>query len=164
MEFKYWIIGQIVIDGLIFLLLLLIFGVKYGRGNLAKIQKNMERANGILSEIEEITSRLENLLEEKKGLMENLLSGMDDKIKRAETICEQLGHVKYPVNGLVEEGYGLRDKKKQIPVKTVRKLMKKGMTKEEISKYLNLPSGEIDLIMKLDPITRKDETSSQTKK
>ena len=113
----------------------------------------------LLEEMQGITSKLEVILDEKKELVNNLLNGLDQEIKKAQIALDKVKRLNAIPDSRVSEQLRINNGKKQVPIKTIKKLVKKGMSKQEIAKCLGLPAGEIDLILKLVPLTAEAGSS-----
>lgn len=154
MESQILIFGQIIIDIIMVAVVLWFVRFHYKQQiSLHNHEAVIEKSEAILADMMKISKKLEENLEEKKELSQDLLSQLDQGLKKAE---ESYGRIKKIMPGidksLNDNGEGLVDQGKSI--ESVKALLKKGVSKKEISKYLNLSLGEIDLMMKLE--SRKD--------
>lgn len=150
MNIQLWIVGQIAIDALLVgVLLWLIVAGNRRRTRDAEAQgEALRKSEEILSEMRDITRELEGNLEEKRELTRRLLGRLDETLDRAGRRYEQL-------NDLLErtESSSNRDRiapKEQSGTRaSIRSLLDKGFSKEEVARRLEVSVGEIDLFLKL---------------
>lgn len=150
MNMQLWIAGQIAIDiilvGLLFWLIV--------SGNRRRVRRSIERdeelrkSEEILAQMREIAGELEGNLEEKRELTHRLLGRLDETLKRAEHRYSQF-------NDLFEatDTDSIRDKvslrKTEATRESIRTLMEKGLTREDVARRLGISVGEIELFLKL---------------
>jgi hypothetical protein len=159
MEFKVWIMGQIAVDVFMFILLLVILMMHLKvRFSGEGLDKSIRRSEVCLAELKEIGVGLEKNLSEKRDLSQSLLSEMDKRLGEARRVSEELRRILMECR---EEGLSSGRNRVWNPSPTgesIRALLEKGLTKEEVSKHYNVPSGELDLILKLRSAEGPQET------
>jgi len=149
MEIQSWIIGQIAID--IIIAALLIWFI------LSQIRKKDERndfeasllkAEGILSEMREVTQVLGINLEDKRVLGNRILEQLDEGLRKADESRGQLQKIiKQCSTNMTDRTSTLNDTDQTRS--SVNALLEKGMSRIEISQHLGISLGEIDLLLKL---------------
>lgn len=150
MDIQLWIIGQIAIDLLIGVVLLwvLVSGSRRKTREGDEHRQAAERAEKILAEMNGITRELEENLEEKRELTSRLLGRLDESLERAEKRYEQ-----FQVLSDTADSVSKRDTaslNSNLSTKeSIRSLLDKGLSKEEVAQHLNISVGEIDLLLKL---------------
>ncbi|MCF8061408.1 MAG: hypothetical protein K9M82_02730 [Deltaproteobacteria bacterium] len=150
MNIQLWIVGQIAIDALLVgvLLWLIVAGNRRRARDSEAQSEALRKSEEILSEMQEITRELEGNLEEKRELTRRLLGRLDETLERAARQYEQL-------NDLFEttESVSTRDrvslKETQGTRESIRSLLDKGLSKEEVAQRLDVSVGEIELFLKL---------------
>ena len=149
MEANNWIVGQIVIDILIALVLLwFIFVHSRKKGSENNFEEDFQKSESILSEMTEITQVLERNLDEKRELSNRILQKLDEGLKRAEERYLEIQKItKRYGNDLTHNSGTLTDTEKTRA--SIKTLLKKGLSKVEISQHLGISLGEIDLLLKL---------------
>ncbi|RLB19818.1 MAG: hypothetical protein DRG63_00275 [Deltaproteobacteria bacterium] len=156
MELKVLIIGQIALDVLMFGLLIVIARLYLNRKAMAAdFQSTMEKSIALVKEMETLGVKLERILDEKRRLTKKLILDLENKLQKAELIRDEIKRITD-----TSVGGGMRQeiapKRMSATRKTIQHLLNKGLTKEEIARYMGLPSGELELIMKLDLPTNKN--------
>jgi len=107
-----------------------------------------EKAEAILAEIREITQDLDRNLEEKREITNRLLGKLEEGLERAERRHEQLtGLHEGDETGEVRDSVSLHQTHRAN--KSIRSLLQKGLSKEEVARHLGLSMGEIELFLKL---------------
>ncbi|MBW1720719.1 MAG: hypothetical protein JRH13_07450 [Deltaproteobacteria bacterium] len=151
METQVWFVLQIVLDLVMVVLLLWFLKFQSKRRISWREQEALiNRSESILSEMKEISRALEENLEEKRILSKRILERLDQGLKRAEESCKQITELLPKTgsgisgnSGSLEMGRRERD--------SIRSLLKRGLSKEEIARHLGISVGEIELMLKLDP-------------
>ena len=151
METQVWIIGQILID--IILVALLIWFIRANQKREASWQEHeavISRSQAMLGEMSKISKNLEENLQEKKELGQQILQQLDQSLKKAQESYEQLNRILPKSGGTfgIPQGPGREAEKTRF---SIRALLEKGLSKEEISQHLGISQGEIDLFLKLKP-------------
>jgi Ni,Fe-hydrogenase I large subunit len=148
---EFWTLGQIVIDVILvgILVRLIISGKRHRKGLSGEHEAEFERPGELIEQMRRITAEMEGNLEEKRELTNRLLGRLDEALKRAEKQYRQL-------NDLFEET-GEPSNRHRVPPdppgrmhQSIRALMDKGLTAEEVARRLGTPVGEIELFLKLD--------------
>lgn len=149
MEVYNWIVGQIVIDILMALVLLwFIFFHSRKKGPENNLEEDFRKSESILSEMREITQVLEKNLDEKRELSNRILKQLDAGLKRAEERYREIQKItKEYGNDLTHNSGTLTDTEKTRT--SIKTLLKKGLSKVEISQHLGISLGEIELLLKL---------------
>ncbi len=150
MNIQVWIMGQIAID--LILVGVLVWLIMSGNRRRAKEsqerEKELQKSEEILAQMREISAELEGNLEEKRELTQRLLGRLDETLKRAEHRYRQF-------NDLFEatDSASIRDKvslrKTEDTRESIRTLIDKGLTREDVARRLGISVGEIDLFLKL---------------
>jgi hypothetical protein len=150
MNIQAWIIGQIAIDLLMagVLIWLITSGNRRRTREAEERQNAVEKAEEILAQMNAITRDLDKNLEEKRELTARLLGRLEESLERAELRYEK-------INGLSDHD-DLASKRDTVSLsetrhatKSIRSLLNKGLSKEEVARHLNISIGEIDLFLKL---------------
>lgn len=150
MDIQLWMMGQILIDALLVgvLLWLIVTGNRRKTRDMEAQMESLRRSDEILAEMRGIAGELEGNLEEKRELTRRLLGRLDETLKRAEQRCEQLHAMcetsdSPPVHDQVslDQTHATR--------RSIRSLLDRGLTKEEVAQRLGLSVAEIDLFLKL---------------
>ena len=150
MEIQSWIIGQVVIDLVIAALLLwfVLTGIlRKKNGIVQDTDAAFKRSEKILVEMREISQDFEKNLIEKRELSRSILKHLDEGLERArESSLEIQKIIREYSTDMVQPG--MIEDTEQTKL-AIRKLLSKGMSRQKISHKLNIPIGEIDLILKL---------------
>lgn len=91
-----------------------------------------------ITEMHEIAERLLKKLESRILIIESAEKRIDEKIERLEQLIEKAEHLH------AASGDPSTDRNREIQA-----LVKKGLSVDEIAKILNMPKGEIELILSL---------------
>lgn len=161
METQSWIISQIVID--IFMAALLFWFIRY-RAKAKGVDNNLgmefERSDKILSEMRELSRQLDKNLEEKRELSRIILGQLDEGMQRAEEAYKQFQNIirdyspdRVPIPDPLADSRRIK--------KSVKALLKRGLSREEIAQYLGISVGEIELLIKLQPRAEVSETQGR---
>jgi hypothetical protein len=95
-----------------------------------------------LSEIDEITDKLVSRIEKKITLLKSLSGEADQRIAILDGLITKYKSIHLPVQG----DWSLGEKNSQGEV---RVLADKGFSPEQIARIMNLPSGEVELMLNL---------------
>lgn len=152
METQFWIIGQIAVDFI--MVALLLWFLRFQNRRQMKWQDHeavIQKSASILSEMREISLALERNLEEKKALSQRILEQLDQGLKKAEESYRQISEIipKSGHAGLSRQQAAVEDNTHTRS--SVLALLEKGLSKEEIGRYLGISVGEIELMLKLNP-------------
>lgn len=149
MELKALVIVQFILD-LIILGILLLLGRFYlsRKAMAADFQDAMEKSMALIKEMEALGESLQAILEEKRELTNRLMEDLDVKLHKAQLIRDEIKKVTDKSIG--NDAQPGRQEGKTAATRTaIEKLLAKGLSKEEVAKHLGLPTGEVELIMKL---------------
>lgn len=91
-----------------------------------------------ITEMHEIAERLIKKLESRILIIESAEKRIDEKIERLEQLIEKAEHL-HAASGDPSTGRN----------REIQALVKKGLSVDEIAKILNMPKGEIELILSL---------------
>jgi hypothetical protein len=149
MEIQSWIFGQIVIDIIIAVILILFIFFQFKKkGNNEFIKPSWGNVEDILTEIEQITKVMGKNLEEKRELSAQIIEQLEQVIAKAEKSRKQFQKMvkEYNTNmgckpGMLEDMDNARH--------SINALLNKGASRKEISKHLGISLAEIDLLLKL---------------
>ena len=150
MDLQLWIIGQIAIDLLMgaVLLWVLVSGYRHRAREGQERRQAAERSERILAEMNAITRELEENLEEKRELTTRLLGRLDESLARAEKRYDQLQELSRAADSASK-----RDTVSVNPTRStkesIRSLLERGLSKEEVAQRLNISGAELDLFLKL---------------
>jgi hypothetical protein len=159
MEIEFWIVGQIVVDIIIFILLVVFLRGYLRHQKVSGFHRESVRQSRVLmDEMKEIAGMLEKNLQEKKRLMAQLFEEMESNACRAEKASDNLKKCLLGYSRKNSPFQRAMDKMEPTK-KTVAAMRAKGLSKEEISRYLNIPAGELELILKLHEGSKKSEVS-----
>jgi methyl-accepting chemotaxis protein len=150
MNIQLWIVGQIAIDALLvgILLWLIVAGNRRRARDTEAQNETLRKSEEILSDMRDITRELEGNLEEKRELTRRLLGRLDETLERAGRRYDQL-------NELFEKTESVSDRDPVFPKEasgthaSIRSLLDKGLSKEEVARHLGVSVGEIELFLKL---------------
>jgi hypothetical protein len=149
MEIQNWIMAQMVIDLMIFVVLLWFIRVNMTAKKADNGEdKALMKSESILAKIKELNLRLEQALEEKQKLSRIIIEQLDDAVNTAEKTCD---HFK----GVVKDFGATPSRSKNVPKNSdqlkssVKALIAKGLKREEIAQHLGMSVDEIDLLIKL---------------
>jgi hypothetical protein len=148
MDVHNWIIGQVVIDIIIGALLLWFLKSQYkGKKPGQELRDALLESETIISEIRQISSNLDRNLEEKRELSRRILEQLDESLDKAKKSYQQLQKLlrEYGAN-LPSGNESLNNTEKTR--ESVNALLAKGLSKEEISRHLDIPLGEMELLLK----------------
>ena len=100
----------------------------------------------IIQETKAIADEFESNLKERQALIQQLMAKLDQRVKDAQDLCNQLkelsrGHHALPSSGSYQPSQG--DQRKVIA------LARQGLDAETISKRLQKPLGEVELILNI---------------
>ncbi len=149
MELKALVIGQFLLD-LIILGILFLIGRFYlnRKAMAADFQSTMEKSIALIKEMELLGKSFQGILEEKRKLTNRLIADLDTRLHKAELIRDEIKKVTDISTGShdgIQEGRYKMAEARSL----AEKLLAKGMAREEVAKYLGVPTGELDLIIKL---------------
>ncbi len=158
METQSWIIGQIIID--IFMAALLLWFIRYrtkGKGADNNLGRVFERSEKILSEMRELSRQLDKNLEEKRMLSRKILGQLDEGMHRADEAYRQFqdiirdyGHDRCPIPDPLADSSRIKS--------SVKALLERGLSREEVAQHLGISVGEIELLIKLQPQAEESGT------
>ncbi len=144
------IIGQFALDLVILGVLMLLSRFYLNRKSVAAdFQSAMEKSMALIKEMEALGQSFQGILEEKRELTNILIADLDNKLRKAQLIRNEIIKItdKSIGSGVEPEKSGHR---MATTRSTIERLLGKGMSKEEVARRLGLPSGELELIIKLD--------------
>ncbi len=157
MQEQFWVIAQLAIDILMLILLVVVLKNMTGRRR-ARIDSGpaFSPPEQLLKEMREISESLEKNLEEKKTLSKKVIGELEILLADAENATLKL-------EGLLNtwQKRGLDEKKSTTDTdrlkKSAKALVEKGLAKKEIARRLDIPLGELELMLKLQgPFPRKE--------
>ena len=151
METQSLIVAQIGAD-VIMVALLLWFMRSHAKARTSwqDYEKVIEKSEAVLGEMGKISRVLERNLEEKKVLSREILTQLDQGLKRAEENYRQIsGIIPQAANAFGGDRVSIKDTRGTRA--SVQALLEKGLSKEEIARHLGISVGEIDLLVKLRP-------------
>jgi hypothetical protein len=158
MQEQYWVVAQLAID--IFMLVLLVVLLKNmsrKRGTAVNPSSVYLQPENLLKEMKQISEILEKNLEEKRTLTRNIITELETLLSDAERASLRL-------EGLMDtwKRSRLSDKNRLSDTEHLKKsasaLLEKGMAKKEIARRLDVPLGELELMLKLQgPIPRNEK-------
>ncbi|MFH1491612.1 MAG: hypothetical protein ABII06_22100 [Pseudomonadota bacterium] len=154
METNVWIIVQVVID--VIMMCILFWFLKSHYKSQITWQNHedvMHKSEAILSEMIEISHTLEGNLAEKKALSRDILEQLDRGLKRAEEAYQKISGI-IPKSGIPQSESSKGRQDTEQTRFTVKALIEKGLSKGEISHHLGISVGEIDLLLKLQPMNK----------
>ena len=153
MDAQFWIIGQIIIDVIMVALLLWFARLQFRKqAPWQEFKAVIEKSESILSEMEQLGQALEKNLSEKKKLSRHILEQLDQGLARAQRNYEQIQKV------LLETTNPLRDravpaKDNKHTVASIRTLLTRGLSREEIAQHLGISVQEIELMIKMNRLS-----------
>jgi nitrate/nitrite-specific signal transduction histidine kinase len=146
---QFWIVGQLAIDIVMLVLLAILLALfRSDRGKIVRSGELNMPSERLLEEMKQISASLEKNLEEKRELtgtivreLQILLSDAKDASLRLEVLLNTWRNTE--TTGRSEPSDTERLKK------SARVLSDKGLSRKEIAKRLNIPMGELELMLKL---------------
>ena len=111
----------------------------------------------ILSEIRELSRELDKNLEKKRELSRRVLGQLDEGMQRAEEACERFQNIirdcgpdRVPIPDPLADSRRITS--------SVKALLERGLSREEIARHLGISVGEIELLIKLQPLKKVSGT------
>ncbi len=158
MQEQFWVIAQMAID--IFMLVLLVVLLKSmsrKRETTTSSDPAFSQPGTLLKEMRQITETLEKNLEEKRTLTRNVITELETLLSDAESAALRL-------EGLMNTWQRIRPFEKNSRTdterlkKSAKALLEKGLARKEIARRLDIPLGELELMLKLqEPIPQKEQ-------
>ena len=149
MQEQYWVIAQLSIDiFMLALLVVLLKNVSRKRGTAVNSDSMYLQPENLLKEMKQISEILEKNLEEKRTLTRNIITELETLLSDAEGASLRL-------EGLMDrwERSRLSNKNRLSDTERLKKsasaLLEKGVAKKEIARRLDVPLGELELMLKL---------------
>jgi len=143
----------IICAGILFLLIRL---RKYLKPESIEVsEKTIEDFSGLLAESRKAGDKFLEELAQEKNALKNLVASIDEREKSLKELLERAMH--YVDISIAEKTQEVEtaDSFSEEPYREILSLARKGLKEEEISQQLNLPEGEIDLILNLSRVKRK---------
>jgi len=149
MQEQFWVIAQMAID--IFMLILLVVVLKNmarKKQGAADLDPAFSHPENLLREMRQISETLEKNLEEKRTLTRNVITELEILLSDAENAAQRL-------EGLMGAWKKSGFSEKKSPTDTERlknsamALLEKGVARKEIARRLDIPLGELELMLKL---------------
>jgi hypothetical protein len=149
MDAQFWIIGQIIIDVIMVALLFWFARLQFRKQPpWQEFEKVMEKSETILSEMEQLGQTLEKNLAEKKNLSRHILEQLDQGLVRAQRSYEQIQTVLLETTNQRNDQTSPAQANERT-VSSIKTLLAKGLSKEEIAQHLGISVSEIELMIKL---------------
>jgi hypothetical protein len=156
MQEQFWVIAQLAIDILMFIFLVVVLKNMAARRRAAvDPNPSFSPPEQLMKEMREISAALEKNLEEKKILSKKVIGELEILLTDAENAALKLENL---MNTWQKRGF---DKNKSADdthrlKKSAKALVEKGLTRKEIARRLDIPLGELELMLKLqEPFPRK---------
>ncbi len=150
MEVKFWVISQLAIDVALLGVIVMLLRARFAKNNPTERGEVQEEVSSLIQELNNLGGVLERNLEEKKRLTDTIVGELDKRLEQAEEIAERLGTLLEAYKTQHQQNQA-RQRAMMETRKTIETLLAEGLSKEQISKRLSLPVGELDLILKLQP-------------
>ena len=153
MDAQFWVIGQIIIDVIMVALLFWFARLQFRKQPpWQEFKAVIEKSESILSEMEQLGQGLEKNLAEKKKLSRHILEQLDQGLTRAQRNYEQIQKVLLETtNPLSDRAVPAKDR--EHTASSIKALLAKGLTREEIAQHLGISVAEIELIIKLNSLS-----------
>jgi hypothetical protein len=149
MEIQNWIMTQMAIDLVIACVLLWFIRLNIKTKKTDNDQDEaFRRSEAILAEIRELSLNLDKNLEEKRELSRKILEQLDETLEQAEETCERVKNVVKDIGANPDRSKNAPKSSDQIR-SSVKALLSKGLSREEIAQHLGMSVDEIDLLIKL---------------
>jgi hypothetical protein len=143
------VLGQIVVDlVLLALLSYLIFRLLPRKVDVA----NDGESATLVRQAGELRSELERNIEEKRQLTTKFLADLDERLIRARDVRDRLEHLLSRANG---SGIGRNQGSEPSRRAAALALAARGVSAGEVASILELPRGEVELMIKLQQPPRK---------
>jgi DNA-binding NarL/FixJ family response regulator len=151
MNIEMWIIGQIAIDAVLAGILLWLVVMNGRRKTVESNQQTeaLRKSEEIIRQMQGIARELEENLEEKRKLTHRLLGRLDETLERARNRYEQFNDL-FKATETASERDRVSLKQTQDTRVSIKALLDKGLSKEEVAQRLGLSVGEIELFLKLE--------------
>ena len=149
MEPNTWIIGQIIIDSILAGLLIWFVISHYKQRKPSNdLSTAFQKSEIILLEMDRISRALEKNLEEKKDLSQQILGQLDEGLQRADECRQQLQKIIRRCSTRMDHPSGLIKDTGRIRT-SIKALLARGLSKEEVARHLAISVGEIELLLKI---------------
>jgi hypothetical protein len=150
--YLFLIFGQILIDLIILALLVWLIRVT---GERVKSERSpmgdLQMPEVLVKEIREIAEDLGKNLEQKRRISHDILSRLDDKLEQADAFVKIMENIRQA--DCLQFGERIFDSKDREQTRSsIQSLLSKGFSKEEIARHLGITLGEIELLIKLQPV------------
>lgn len=153
-----WVAVQAVVD---FLILIAIIFYIYERKNRKKEEQNADRRK---EELKALIKSLEQLIKESERSSADIFNQAFQSQKKSRELLDQLGKKQIEIQNEIRKSESALEKVKNQTLteddkySEAAKLAKTGLNIEEISKQLDLPKGEVELILDLPLRDSKKQT------
>ena len=146
---QFWIMAQMALDIIMLVLLAILINLfRRDKGKVTRSGGLEVPSEGLLEEMKQIGVSLEKNLEEKRELTNNIVRELDTLLsdaKDASLRLEVLLNTWHKTETSTRSGPGDTERLKQ----SAKVLSEKGLSRKEIARRLNIPMGELELMLKL---------------
>jgi len=146
---QLWVMGQMAIDVFMLVLLAVLLNLfRRDRGRIARSGELKMPSEGLLEEMKQISASLDKNLAEKRELTGTI-------VRELETLLSDAKEASLRLEVLLNTWRKTETSRRTGPSDTerlkrsARVLSEKGLSKKEIARSLNIPMGELELMLKL---------------
>lgn len=157
MKEQFWVIAQMAID--IFMLVLLVVLLRIvsrKKGKTPNPDPVFLQAEDLLKEMRGISETLEKNLEEKRTLTQNIVTELQALLSEAEGAAIRLEGLMNTWKRIRSSGKNHTSDTERLK-RSARVLFENGLAKKEIARRLDIPLGELELMLKLQTPVPVDE-------
>jgi hypothetical protein len=149
MQEQFWVIAQIAIDILMLALLVVLLKImRRKRETTATPDPAFLQSETLMKEMKHISEQLEKNLEEKRTLSRNIITELETLLSDAREASLRLEGLMHTWKRTRASGKNPLSDTESLK-KSAKALLEKGLAKKEIARRLDVPLGELDLMLKL---------------
>jgi hypothetical protein len=149
MDIQNWIMAQMGIDLVIVVVLLwFIRSNTKGKRPDNDLDEKIRKSEAVLVQMRELSLSLERNLEEKRRQSLTTLDQLEEAVEHAEESYERIKNAARDIGATSGRSKNTAKSSDQIR-SSVKALIAKGMSREEIAQHLGMSVDEIDLLIKL---------------
>jgi len=146
---QFWIMGQMAVDIFMLVLLAILLNLfRRDRGRMARSGELNMPSERLLEEMKQISASLEKNLKEKRELTGNIVRELETLLSDAKDASLQLEVLLNTWHKTETAGKSGPSDTERLK-KSAKVLSEKGLSMKEIAKRLNIPMGELELMLKL---------------
>jgi len=143
----------IICAGILFLLIR--FRKYFKPGSMEIGERTIGEFSRLLAESRNAADKFLEELEQEKNALKNLAASIGERENSLRELIKQAKDYEDLSNSANDQKIEKTDSFSEEPYREILSLARKGLNEEEISQQLDLPEGEIDLILNLSRVKRK---------